>query len=190
MPVRAGNRSGSGRIAVGQQYWRGLGLSLDANGVDGEYVRPVEKISDAAKAFRFALGAVGAARAVEAGQRRIRFGVAQSDGLDHEGAVRHVREGQRFLVEPIVVEPERLAVQCQALQHEPFAVEHEGAAHCSRLGVGAQAELGFDSGCFRIEREVELDRVHQIIRRSIVLEQLRLPGRLIHMRHRPCFSRS
>ena len=181
MPARAGHLAGRDRIAVGEQHRRRLGVGLDADGVDCEHVRPVEKEGDAAKAFRLALGAIGAARAIEARQRRVRLGIAQGHGLDGEGPVRHAQDGQRFLVEPIVVEPERLAVKRKALQHEPFAVEHERPASSVCLRIGPQTKLGLDPGRLRIERKVELDRVHQIIWRSVVLEQLRLPGRLIHL---------
>ena len=59
------------RIAVGQQQRRLLGVGLDADRVDGQDVRPVEEIGDAAKALGLALRAIDAARAVEPHQRLV-----------------------------------------------------------------------------------------------------------------------
>src|SRR5206468_117978 len=105
----------------------------------------------------------GAARAIEAGKRRVRLGIAQGDGLDREGPVGHAQDGQRLLVKPIVVEAKRLAVKREALQDEPFAVEHEGAAGSAGLRISTQTKLGLDPGRLRVERKVEFDRLHQII---------------------------
>ena len=97
-----------------------------------------------------------------------------------KGCAGTLRDGQRFLAEAIVVEPERLAVEREALQHEPFAVENEWTVAWRSLWISPQAQLRLDPGRLRIEGEIELDRLDQIVRRSIVLEKLGLPGQLIH----------
>ena len=59
MPAGAGHVAGGDEIAVGEQH-RGVGfVGLDAGGVDRHHVGPVGEISDAAKAFGLALGAIG-----------------------------------------------------------------------------------------------------------------------------------
>ena len=50
------------QIAVGEQHRRFAFVGLDARGVDRHHVGPVGEIGDAAKAFRLALGAIGAGR--------------------------------------------------------------------------------------------------------------------------------
>ena len=79
MPVGARDRARLDRIAVAEQDRRFVAVRLDARGVDGEHVRPVEEIGDAAKAFGLALRAVIAARAIEAHQlgvgRRVDLGL-------------------------------------------------------------------------------------------------------------------
>ena len=187
MPSRAGNDAGRDRIAVGEQHRSGCGVGLDPHRIDGERVGPVDEIGDAAKAFRLALGAIGVARAVEARQRRVGLRIAQGDGFEREGPRRHLGDGQRFLAEAIVVEPERLAVEREALQHEAFAVEHERAVAWRCLWIWPQEQLRLDPGRLRVEGEVELDRLDQIVRWSIVLEKLGLPGQLIHRMHHRLF---
>ena len=87
MPVRAGDAR---RSRPGCRCREGPGASsavgLDAGGVDGEHVGTVEEIGDAAKALGLALGAVIAARAVEAHQLgvggRVDLGLdRQAEGL-------------------------------------------------------------------------------------------------------------
>ena len=180
MPARAGDYAGRDGIAIGEQHRSDSAVGLDPHRIDGERVGPVDEIGDAAKAFRLALGAIGVARAVEARQRRVGLGIAERDGLEREGLRRHLGDGQRFLAEAIVVKPERLAVEREALQHETFAVENEWTVAWRSLWISPQAQLRLDPGCLRIEGEIELDRLDQIVRWSIVLEKLGLPGQLIH----------
>ena len=85
-----------------------------------------------------------------------------------------------FSSRAVSVEPEWLAVEREALRHECFAVENERTVVSACLRIGTQAELGFDLGRLSIKREVEVDRLYQIVWRSVVLEELWLPGGLVH----------
>ncbi len=91
----AGNVALRDRIAVRQQHGRGGAVGFDAHGIDGEHVGPVEEIGDAAEAFGLALGAIGAARAIEAGQGGVRLGIAQGDDFKGEGLSRHGGDAER-----------------------------------------------------------------------------------------------
>ena len=71
VPVVPGTSPCSIEIAVGEQDRRLALVGLDARRVDRHHVRPVEEIGDAAKAFRLALRAIDAVRAVEAHQLRV-----------------------------------------------------------------------------------------------------------------------
>ena len=83
MPVRAVDAPALDQVAVAEQHRRLVAVRLDPGGVDGQHVGTVEEIGDAAEAFGLALGAVIAARAVEAHQLGVRGRVDL--GLDASG---------------------------------------------------------------------------------------------------------
>jgi hypothetical protein len=68
----AGQVAAQDQVAVGEQDRCFRFVGLDARRVDSHHVRPIREIGDAAEAFRLALCAVGAARAIEAGELRVR----------------------------------------------------------------------------------------------------------------------
>ena len=72
MPVRAFDRAALDQVAVAEKDRGLVPVGLDPGGVDGQHVGPVEEIGDAPEAFRLALGAVIAARAVEAHELGVR----------------------------------------------------------------------------------------------------------------------
>ena len=104
------------RIAVGQKHGRRFAFGLDAHGVDGEHVGPVDEIGDAAETLRLALGAIGAARAVEAGKRRVRVRIACRHDVEREGLGRDGSDRERGLRDGVVLGRKTLAVQGEALE--------------------------------------------------------------------------
>ena len=72
MPVRAFDGAALDQVAVAEKDRRLVAVGLDARGVDAEHVGTVEEIGDAAEALGLALGAVIAARAVEAHELGVR----------------------------------------------------------------------------------------------------------------------
>ena len=86
VPLAAVERAALDGIAVGEQHRGLVAVGLDARGVGGEHVGPVEEVGDAAEALGLALRAIDAAREVEAGQRLVGLRVAVGDGLEREGA--------------------------------------------------------------------------------------------------------
>ena len=90
MPA-AGQVAALDQIAVGQQH-RGFGfVGFDARRVDRHHVGPVGEISDAAETLGFALRAISAARAVEAGELRVGGRIDQRFDFERERPVRRLR---------------------------------------------------------------------------------------------------
>ncbi len=180
VPVGARHVAGGHGIAVGEQHRRLLARGFDAHGVNGEHIGTVEKIGDTARAFRLALGAVGAARAVKAGERGVGLRIAHRDGFEHERPVGHRGNSQGLVIEPVVRRGKLLAVEGHAFEGQILAVEDERKPIVRRLGVRTKLELGADAGGIGIEGEIKLDLVDEIVRRSIIFEELRSPEGLIH----------
>ncbi len=189
MPIGAGHVASRDRVAVGEQHRRRGTRGLDAHRVDGEHVRPVEKVGDAAEAFRLALGAIGAARAIEAGQRRVGVWVAEGHRFQGEGVRRDRLDGERLLVGRIGARRERLAVKLEALKGEPLAIELQRPAGRGDLRVGPKPKLAADSGGVGVERDVEVDLLDEIVGRRVVLQQFRSAAGMIHGGKHP-FRRS
>ncbi len=180
VPPGAGDVAVRYWIAVRQQHRGGGAVGLDAHRIDGEHVGPVDEIGDAAEALRLALGAIGAARAVEAGERGVRVRVAQSDDFKGERLRRNGGDAERTFLELIVLGRQGFAVERKTLKRQAFAIEHEGAPARRHLGVGPQSELCGDARRLRVERDVEFDLLDEIIGRGVVFEEFGLAGGLVH----------
>src|SRR4029453_7146801 len=84
----------------------------------------------------------------------------------------------------------KLAVERQALEDKSFAVEHERPLALPRFGIGPDLELGVDTRFARIERNVELDRLDEVVGRRIVHEQFRLSAHIVHETKTPFYRKS
>ncbi len=68
----------------------------------------------------------------------------------------------------------------EALKRKIFAIEHERPAVRRHFGIGPQPELGGDPRRLRIEREIELDLLDEIIGRRVVFQEFGRAGGLLH----------
>ena len=126
----------SSGIAVGEQHRGLVAIGLDADGVGGEHVRPIEEVGDAAEALGLALRAVDAARQIEAGQRLVGFRIAVGRGLEREGIAGQAADDE-FLVGALVFAGSELpAVEAHGFQLDHLAVEPQRAGVA---GVGRVA---------------------------------------------------
>ena len=126
------------QIAVGEQHRRFGFVGLDARGVDRHHVRPVGEIGDAAEAFRLALRAIGAARAVEPRELGIGGRIDQRLDLERERPVRRLRDGQAVRRRDIAVGRQRGAVELERRRGQPVAVEHQRRRRAA-AGLGLSA---------------------------------------------------
>ena len=133
------------------------------------HVGPVRKIGDAAEPFRLALGRIGLAGAVEAHQLGVGRGVELGLDVEHEGAVRRLQDGEAVRRRDEGVGGERCAVDGDRTQHQLVAVEHDRRRRGS-LGVRLELELRAHPRAGRLERDVEVDRLHQPVGRTIIGE--------------------
>ena len=90
-------------------------------------------------------------------------GIAQRHDLERERLGGNRGDRERALVERVVLGASALAVEREALKRETFAVEHERPAAGRYFGVRPQPELGGDARRLRIERDIELDLLDEII---------------------------
>ena len=111
MPIAAWQIAVRDAIAVGEQHSRFAFVGLDAGGVDGHHVGPVEEIGDAAEAFSLALRAIDIAGAVKPHQLGVASRIDQSLDLKLEWAVRHLRDGKSIRRRDEIFRGQRLAVQ-------------------------------------------------------------------------------
>ena len=168
------------RIAVRQKHRRGRAVGLDAHGIDGEHVGPVDEVGDPAEAFGLALGAIGPARAVEAGKGGVRVRIANGHDFKGEGLGRNRGDGERGFREGVVLRRQTLSVQREALQRQSFAIEHERAPPRRHFRVGPHLKLCGNARFDRIEREVEVHLLDEIGGGCIVFEQFGLASGLVH----------
>jgi len=112
--VGAGDVAAAHEVAVREQHRRFVLLRLDAGRVDGHHVGPVGEIGDTAEALGLALGAVGAARAVEAHELGIGRGIDQRFDVDRERPRRR-RKRKAVGRRRVAIGRERRAVKRKAL---------------------------------------------------------------------------
>ncbi|MCC2665994.1 MAG: hypothetical protein K0S35_3916 [Geminicoccaceae bacterium] len=159
-------------IAVGEQHRTALPVGLDPHSVARHDVRPVGKVGDLAKAFGLALGAEVAARQIQALERGIALGVDADPGLEPAG-VGQLMDGQMIVVDAVAVGAERLAVQLHPEQLELLAIEHQRRAGIGRR-IAPQLQAGRDLAAVLTQTELELDPIHEPVRRPVVAEADRL----------------
>ena len=127
------------QIAVRQQHRRFGFVGFDARGVDRHHVGPVGKVGDAAEAFRLALRAIGAARAVEPGELGVGGRVDQRLDLERERPVRRLRDGQAVRRRHVAVRRQRGAVELERRSSvSPSPSSTSGAAAACRIGLERQ----------------------------------------------------
>ena len=157
------------QVSVGQEHRKGRLVRLDGGDEGGHHVRPVQIVCDAAKAFGLALGTVHALGSIQALQGGVVLGPQAGLHLQLEAA-RHPGNGQGFLVPPVALRRQRLAVQGQGDQLQRLTVQHQRPAGFAVGGVGPEADTGPDPGVVLPQIEMEFDGLHQIIGRRVVLE--------------------
>ena len=89
--------TGFDQVAVRQQHGRDRYVRFDPRLKAGKIVGAVDEIGDAAKALRFALRAIDAARHVEAFERGVLGGRDLSDDLERKGCGRAVQRQRRLV---------------------------------------------------------------------------------------------
>jgi hypothetical protein len=80
------------------------------------------------------------------------------------------------VVQGVAVGAERLAVQAHLEELQLLAVEHQRSRPVARRRVALHREARPDLGALRVEPEVQLDRLDQMVGRPIVAEVHRLRG--------------
>ena len=169
----AGDVPGGRQVAVGEQHRR-LGLiGFQARGVDRHYVGPVGEIGDAAKALGLALGAIGITRTIEPGQVRIGGRVDQGLDLEHERALRRLRNAQQVGRRREIIRRQGRAIEPDRRQREGVAVERQRRGTW-RGRIGLEPERRAHAGRVRMQRHVEIDGLDQPVRRLIIGEADRL----------------
>ncbi len=165
----AGEVAGFDEIAVGEQHRRVGFVGLDARRVDRQHVRPVEEIGDAAKALGLALGAIGAAGAVEPHQLRIGGRIDQRHDFKTKRPVRRLRDDQAVRRRRVGVCRRGRAIDGQSCEFESVAIEQQ---RCRRGGlrIGPHVEGRAYSCRRRMKRNVEIDGLDQPIGRAIILQ--------------------
>ena len=173
MPA-AGKIAALDQIAVRQQHRRFGFVGFDARGVDRHHVGPVGEISDAAEAFGFALRAIGAARAVQAGELGVGGRIDQRLDLQRERAVRHLRNGQAVGRRHIAFRRQRGSVELERGEREPVAVEHQRGGRGRRVGL--ERERRADFRLRRMQGDIERNGLHQPVGRAVILQADGLGG--------------
>ena len=154
-------------IAVAEQHRR-LGFpGLDARRVNGEHIGPIEEVRDPPKPFRLALGAIGGAGAIETTELGIRRGI--DDGFNQQAERASGRRGDH---KPIRRDVELAKIQRGVVEFDPdraqaVAVEAQRRAS-DAARVRPQRQLRDDAGRRRMQADIQIDRVDQIIRRPVI----------------------
>ena len=94
-------------VAVGKQHRSLVAVGLDADGIGGEHVRPIQEVGDAPKPLGLALRAVDAAREIEPGQRLVGVRIAIADDLELEGGLRRLGDDEFVLARCVLARRER-----------------------------------------------------------------------------------
>jgi hypothetical protein len=143
------------------------------------YIRAVEEPGDAAEALRLALGEIAVAATVEAGKLRVLLRPDAHARLQRE-LLGHTLDHQAGTVEPIRLRGKRPSVQADRQCFQILAVENQRLL----AGSGAIArtrQRGGDDGLPVADIDIEVDRLDQAGRRSVVFKTNR-SGRFVgHM---------
>ena len=114
------------KIAVRQKVFRIVLAGDDGDGIDGQHIRPVIEIGDAAETFRLALGAIDPVGAVKPHQLGV--GVGGKRGIDgnlERLAFGQVADGQAFIGHIIERRIDFIAVKLQAVEGQLVPVKHQ-----------------------------------------------------------------
>ena len=153
-----------GHVAVGEERRvRGL-IGLNTHRIARQYVRPVEEIGDGAEALCLALRAEAAAGHVEPFEMRVVRWADAGDDVEIEGGGRGV-DGQLAGLDEILICRQRRAIDGDALQFEPFALQHQRrrfSAHTAHMAARRHDRR------FGIKREDERNLVDQIGRGRVL----------------------
>jgi hypothetical protein len=161
------------QVAVAKQHRVLFPVRLDPRAIDRHHVRPVGKPGDAAEALRLALGAEDAVREVEALERGVRVRPRPAGDLELESGRRRV-DRQVLVALAVAVGAERLAVEPDADQLELLAVEHQRRQPVAGGRIAPDGKPRRHLGRGRVEADVEIDPVDQIVRHPVVLQKDRL----------------
>ncbi len=161
------------QVAVAEQHRVLFAVRLDPRAIDRHHVRAVREPGDAPKTLGFALGAENAVREVEALERGVPVGLRPAGDLELEGGRRRL-DRQMLVVDGVAVGAKRLAVEAQADQLELLAVQHQRRQAVAGRWIAADGEPRRDLGRGRVEPDVEVHPVHQVVRHPVVLQVDRL----------------
>ncbi len=159
--------AGVGAVAVGQQHRVARAVGDQGDGEAGHHVRAVGEEGDAAEALRLALGEEAAGRDVEPAQLRVGLGRDAHQQLELE-AVRHRVDQQVAVLDAPRGRGERVAVDRGLQQLERLAVELQPARGGAGRGVAAQRQAGAHRRRRGVEREHQVEAVHQEGGRPVV----------------------
>ncbi len=157
-----------GEVAIGKQHRRFLFIGFDPRGVDRHHVGPVGEVGDAAEAFRLALRAIGATRAVEAGELSIGRRIDQGLDLQRERPVRRLRDSEAVRRRRIAFRRQRGAIELERGEGEAVAVEHQRRGGRQRVGLELQRRAHL--GLRRMQRDIEMHGFHQPVGRAVILQ--------------------
>ena len=156
-------------IAVAEQYRCVRSLGLQPHGVDAHHIRAVEEVCDPAKTIRLALGAIHAIGEVEPHQLGIARRIELREDRERETAGGRSVDRQClrccFIGRLIGLD----AINQQAGQRQFVAVEHERRTGRARR-VRHDGQQRPDPRVGPIEAYIEIDRLDQVIGRSIIFE--------------------
>ena len=154
------------RIAVRQHHRAGRRVGGEADGEPRHHVRPVGEIGDAAESLRLALGEEGAAGDIET--RKFRVLRRRDRRLDLQNAgCRRIGDDQRSVLDPPAIGAERHTIDRDRMHQLPRTIEPQWCIRGGR-GITPQREAGTHDRRLGIERESEIDRIHQERRRAII----------------------
>ena len=150
-------------VAVGEQEGELSFVGGNAGAVARQNIWAVQIIGDAAKPFRFTLGAVGIARLVKPFQRGVGGRIQQGDDGQHTFG-RQVEQGQTALALLVVVTGN--AINGNAFQGQLLTIEYQRRIV---LAVATNAGDGGDLGQRLLQLEIEVEGVDPVERRLIIL---------------------
>ena len=167
VPVGALDRPAAHKVAVAEQDGRLVPVRLDAGGVDREHVGAVRKIGDAPEAFGLALRAIGAVAAIEPHELGVGGGLQQGFHLKGEGIARGRRQDQAGRGGLVGAAGEGGAINRHAHERQPVAIQPQRRSRFPGR-VAPYLELCYRARRCRMKRDVQMDRIHQPVRRTVV----------------------